>query len=224
MTPASLLSVHVGTIQPLGPKGIPSAFAKHRVEGAVAVGPLGLAGDEQAELSVHGGPDKAVYGYPAAHYAAWRDDYPEHGDLFVAGGVGENLTIAGWTEADLCVGDVHRMGSATLQVCQPRQPCFKFALRFGDKQAAQGDGAQRPRRLVLSRARAGQPEGGRCGHVHRSPASRASLRAADRDRQFPPADARRSESDGGDGRAGAASCARKRATTLAHFASPNSRS
>ena len=132
MTPASLLSVRVGAIQPLGPKGIPSAFAKHRVEGAVAVGPLGLAGDEQAELSVHGGPDKAVYGYPAAHYAAWRDDYPEHGDLFVPGGVGENLTIAGWTEADLCVGDVHRMGTATLQVCQPRQPCFKFALRFDD--------------------------------------------------------------------------------------------
>lgn len=132
MTPASLLSVRIGKIEPLGPKGIPSAFAKQAVAGAVAVGPLGLAGDEQAELSVHGGPDKAVYGYPAAHYAAWRDDYPEHAGLFVAGGVGENLTIAGWTEADLCVGDVHRMGSATLQVCQPRQPCFKFALRFGD--------------------------------------------------------------------------------------------
>lgn len=132
MTPASLLSVRIGKIEPLGPKGIPSAFAKQAVAGAVAVGPLGLAGDEQAELTVHGGPDKAVYGYPAAHYAAWRDDYPEHAGLFVAGGVGENLTIAGWTEADLCVGDVHRMGSATLQVCQPRQPCFKFALRFGD--------------------------------------------------------------------------------------------
>ncbi len=128
----SLLSIQVGTIQPLGPKGIASAFVKHRVDGPVAVGPLGLAGDEQADLSAHGGRDMAVYAYAAAHYDAWRDDFSEHRDRFVAGGVGENLTVSGLSEADLCVGDVHRIGSATLQVCQPRQPCFKFALRFND--------------------------------------------------------------------------------------------
>ena len=133
MNGPSLLSIQVGRIAPLGPDGIPSAFIKHPVEGPIAVGLLGLAGDEQAELSVHGGPEMAVYGYPAAHYAAWIRDYPEHRASFVAGGVGENFTIAGLSEADLCVGDVHRIGSATLQVCQPRQPCFKFALRFGDK-------------------------------------------------------------------------------------------
>ena len=65
--------------------------------------------------------------------SAWIEDYPEYRATFVAGGVGENLTIAGLSEADLCVGDVHRIGSTTLQACQPRQPCFKLALRFDDK-------------------------------------------------------------------------------------------
>lgn len=111
---------------------MPSAFRKQRVEGAVQVGTLGLAGDEQADLRVHGGPEKAVYAYAAAHYAAWTDEYPEHREQFVPGGFGENLTVAGMMERDLCVGDVHRIGSALLQVCQPRQPCFKLALFFAD--------------------------------------------------------------------------------------------
>jgi MOSC domain-containing protein YiiM len=132
MNGASLLSIQVGRIAPLGPEAVPSGFIKTRIDGPVAVGPLGLAGDEQADLSVHGGIDKAVYGYSAANLAAWQREFPEHAALFVAGGVGENLTIHGLTEADLCVGDVHRVGTAKLQVVQPRQPCFKFALRFGD--------------------------------------------------------------------------------------------
>ena len=98
----------------------------------MAVTTLGLAGDEQADLTVHGGPEKAVYAYSAAHYPAWVADFPDHADLFVPGGVGENLTIDNLVEGDLCVGDVHRIGTARLQVCQPRQPCFKFALRFAD--------------------------------------------------------------------------------------------
>ena len=132
MDDASLLSIQVGRIAPLGRDAIPSAFIKYQAEGPVAVGLLGLAGDEQADLTVHGGRDKAVYGYDAAHYPAWREDYPEHCSKFVAGGVGENLTISGMSEASICVGDIHRIGSAKLQVCQPRQPCFKLALRFGD--------------------------------------------------------------------------------------------
>ena len=99
---------------------------------AVNVTPLGIVGDEQADLRVHGGPDKAVYGYASTHYAAWRHDYPQHTDLLVAGGLGENLSIDGMTESELCVGDVHAIGTTRMQVCQPRQPCFKFALRFGD--------------------------------------------------------------------------------------------
>ena len=129
---ARLVSVLAGPVAPLGPAGVPSGFVKHRVEGPVAVGPLGLAGDQQADLSVHGGPEKAVYAYPQAHYARWEAEFPAHAALWVAGGVGENLTVAGPEEADVCLGDVFRVGTALLQVTQPRQPCFKFALRFGD--------------------------------------------------------------------------------------------
>ena len=136
MNAARLYSVQVGRIAPLGPQGVPSAIIKSRIDVPVAVTSLGLAGDEQADLSVHGGPEKAVYGYAAAHYPAWIADHPEHAALFVAGGVGENLTIDGWVERDLCVGDVHRIGTARLQVCQPRQPCSKFVLRFADSKLA----------------------------------------------------------------------------------------
>ncbi|HEV2044072.1 MAG TPA: MOSC domain-containing protein, partial [Sphingomicrobium sp.] len=122
----------IGRIAPLGPDGVPSGFVKSAVDGPIEVTLLGLAGDEQADLTVHGGPEKAVYAYPAAHHRAWAEDFPHHAARFVAGGVGENLTIEGWTEADLCVGDVHSIGTARLQVCQPRQPCSKFSLHFDD--------------------------------------------------------------------------------------------
>jgi MOSC domain-containing protein YiiM len=133
MSEPRVASIHVGKVAPLGPDRVPSGFVKQAVSSAVTVTPVGIVGDEQADLRVHGGPDKAVYGYASAHYAAWRRDYPQHTDLLIAGGLGENLTIDGMTEADLCVGDVHGIGTTRLQVCQPRQPCFKFALRFGDK-------------------------------------------------------------------------------------------
>jgi MOSC domain-containing protein YiiM len=127
-----VISIHVGKVTPLGSEGVPSGFAKHAITGPISVTPLGLRGDEQADLRVHGGPDKAVYGYGASHYAAWRSEYPQHSQLLVPGGLGENLAIENMTEAHLCVGDTHSIGTARLQVCQPRQPCFKFALRFND--------------------------------------------------------------------------------------------
>lgn len=129
---ASLLSVQVGTVAPLGPDRVPSAFVKHGLAGPVAVGPLGLEGDQQADPRVHGGPEKAVYAYAASHYPLWAADHPGLATLFTPGSMGENLTIAGLDETGICVGDVHAIGTALLQVCQPRQPCFKFALRFGD--------------------------------------------------------------------------------------------
>ena len=130
---ARLISVQVGRVARLGPNGVPSAFVKRPVAGPVAIAALGLAGDEQADLRVHGGPEKAVYGYALSSYEEWRDEFPEHGALWVPGGLGENLTIDGIDEQTVHIGDVVRIGAATLQVTQPRQPCFKFALRFGDK-------------------------------------------------------------------------------------------
>ena len=106
-----VISIHVGKVTPLGSEGVPSGFVKHAITGSVNVSPLGLLGDEQADLRVHGGPDKAVYGYASSHYAAWRQEYPQHSNLLVPGGLGENLAIEGMTEVDLCVGDIHSIGT-----------------------------------------------------------------------------------------------------------------
>ena len=134
MSEAKVLSVHTGVIAPLGPNGDLSAFVKPAASGPVKVTTAGIEGDQQADLSVHGGPEKAVYGYSVANHARWRTEYPALAALFVPGGVGENLAIDGMEESDIHVGDVHAIGTALLQVCQPRQPCFKFALRFGNNQ------------------------------------------------------------------------------------------
>lgn len=131
-SPSILASIQVGRIAPLGPDEVPSGFVKHRADHPVAVGLLGLAGDAQADLTVHGGPDKAVYGYAAEHYPRWAMLFPALADRFGAGSMGENLTIDGLDEAALCVGDVHAIGDALLQVCQPRLPCFKLALAFDE--------------------------------------------------------------------------------------------
>jgi MOSC domain-containing protein YiiM len=128
-----IASIHVGKIAPLGSEGVLSGFVKHAVVGPARVTLSGILGDEQADQSVHGGPEKAVYGYATSHYAAWRREYPRHGLLLMPGGFGENLAIDGLSESDLCVGDIHGIGSTRMQVCQPRQPCFKLALRFDDK-------------------------------------------------------------------------------------------
>jgi len=133
MSDAFLLSVQTGRAAPLGPDDVPSAFVKTARQGQVAVTRLGLEGDEQADLAVHGGPEKAVYAYAAAHYPQWASEFPQLAAQFGGGAMGENLTVAGLEESGICVGDVHQAGSALLQVCQPRQPCFKFALRHNNK-------------------------------------------------------------------------------------------
>jgi MOSC domain-containing protein YiiM len=125
-------SVQTGRIAPLGPDGVPSAFVKRPISGPARLERLGLEGDEQADLRVHGGPNKAVYGYSYANYAAWLSAFPQHAALFKPGGLGENLTIDDCDERSVYVGDVVRIGTAVLQVTEPRQPCFKFALRFED--------------------------------------------------------------------------------------------
>jgi MOSC domain-containing protein YiiM len=125
-------SIQVGRIAPLGPDAVPSAFIKKPVSGAVLVDTLGIAGDEQADLRVHGGRDKAVYSYALSNYSVWRSDFPQYAGLFAPGAFGENLTVDGCDEHGVCVGDTLRVGEAVLEVTEPRQPCYKFALRFGD--------------------------------------------------------------------------------------------
>jgi MOSC domain-containing protein YiiM len=133
-----VLSVNVAKARPLraGERTVLSAIGKQPVDGAVAVGAMGLAGDEQADLSVHGGLDKAVYAYPQAHYAFWQTVRSQArqqlwDEALPPGFMGENLTLAGVTEADLWVGDVLRFPHCALAVAGPRQPCFKFNAVMG---------------------------------------------------------------------------------------------
>jgi MOSC domain-containing protein YiiM len=105
-----------------------TGYSKEPVAGPVRLGRTGLVGDGHADLVNHGGPDKAVLGYAAAHYAAWREELNQP-DM-PHGGFGENFTIAGLSEADVCIGDVYTIGEAKVQVSQPRQPCWKTARRW----------------------------------------------------------------------------------------------
>ena len=130
--PIRLAATFAGPVAPLGPGAVPSAFVKHNVTGPVLAHAQGLGDDEQADRAVHGGIDKAIYAYPADTYAAWREDFPGHGALWQPGALGENLALTGCNETSVCIGDVVRLGEATLEVAQPRKPCFKLALRFAD--------------------------------------------------------------------------------------------
>jgi Uncharacterized protein conserved in bacteria len=128
-------AVLVGRVAALG-EVAESGMDKHPVSGPVMAEPLGLAGDQQADLRVHGGPDKAVHVYPAAHYAFWQTqvDSPL---LARPGAFGENLSVSGLVESDVCFGDVWQIGSARFEVSQGRQPCWKLNLRFGVADMAQ---------------------------------------------------------------------------------------
>ncbi|MEP7309081.1 MAG: MOSC domain-containing protein [Acidobacteriota bacterium] len=104
-----------------------TSIFKERVAGTRHVAPLNIDGDQQSDLSVHGGRDKAVYAYPSEHYPLWRRELSEP-DL-AWGGFGENLTTEGVTEHDVSIGDRLRIGTAEFVVTQPRLPCFKLAIR-----------------------------------------------------------------------------------------------
>jgi MOSC domain-containing protein YiiM len=130
----SIVSVQIGRVAPLGSRQVLSAFVKRPIADPVMVERLGLAGDQQADLRVHDGPDKAIYCYPSEHYGKWLAERPSAESLLVPGGFGENLTTRGLDEDEICLGDVQRIGGVTAQVTQPRRPCFKLGLRFADTQ------------------------------------------------------------------------------------------
>ena len=145
MSAATLCVRHVnlGRARPVRVNGrsTTGAIAKQPAPGRVAVGPLGLAGDEQADLSVHGGLGKAVYAYPLEHYAFWQTvraqakvslwDSP-----MAPGSMGENLTLEGLLEDRLWIGDRLKLPSCVLAVSEPRFPCFKFNASMGFAQAS----------------------------------------------------------------------------------------
>jgi MOSC domain-containing protein YiiM len=134
--PAILRSVQVGTPKSYGfdnaadshDQPWTTGFFKSPIDGPVFVGSTNLAGDGQADLKNHGGVDKAVLAYSADHYPGWRTDLdmPE----MPYGAFGENLTISGWNEESVCIGDILRVGPVKFEVSQPRQPCWKLARRW----------------------------------------------------------------------------------------------
>ncbi|MGH9189553.1 MAG: MOSC domain-containing protein [Acidimicrobiales bacterium] len=132
MTSVTLVSVNVLLPELLGMhRGQPveSGIAKRPVtQDSLWLGPTNLEGDGQADLSVHGGPDKAVYAYPSEHLPVWS---AELGQELGPAAFGENLTTAGATEDDVFIGDRWSWGDAVLEVCQPRSPCFKLAMHRG---------------------------------------------------------------------------------------------
>jgi MOSC domain-containing protein YiiM len=126
-----VLSVNVGVPRDVVWRGksVRTGIYKEPVTGRVPLRRLNFAGDRQADLRVHGGPEKAVYAYPSEYYELWSRERPE---LELAPGTfGENLTTEGLLDGDVNVGDRFRVGSAELIVTQPRLPCFKLGIKMG---------------------------------------------------------------------------------------------
>lgn len=131
-----LLCVRTGKIRPLGGVSLKSAINKSRRQGKVQVTDVGLVGDEQ-QYVLHGGVDKALHQYCAAHYDTWNSEIPDRAHLFKIGGFGENLSTVNFTEDNLCIGDKLRIGDEVIvQISEPRQPCYKLNHRFEFKKAS----------------------------------------------------------------------------------------
>jgi MOSC domain-containing protein YiiM len=126
----NIVSVNVGLPQAVPWKGtwVETAIFKKPIPGPVEIKKLNLEGDRQADLTVHGGANKAVYAYPSEHYSEWKNEL----GLFELdpGAFGENLTTAGLQEDETYIGDELQVGSAVLQVVQPRLPCYKLTVKF----------------------------------------------------------------------------------------------
>lgn len=141
--PTVLLSLNTSNAREVEINGrrVMTAIGKRPVQGPVEVRLLGLAGDEQADLSVHGGLSKAVYAYPSEHYPFWQTVRAQAkvslwDEALQPGSLGENLTLAGLLENQVWIGDVLRFPDCELAVSEPRFPCFKFNAAMGFSQAA----------------------------------------------------------------------------------------
>lgn len=157
MTDLAIVQISVGHARPLAPhanctrfrdKEVTSGIVKHPVAAPIIwAGPHGLYGDHQADLRAHGGVTKAIYAYPSAHLTAWQQELGE--EILPGMSFGENLTVTGADEAEVCIGDTFSCGRVQLVVTGPRRPCYKLARHRGDDV---------PRRMV---------ETGRCGWYFR---------------------------------------------------------
>ena len=129
-----VLAILTGKVQPFRAPDEPSGIAKSIVDRPVAIGPMGIVGDEQADLVHHGGVEKAIHHYPADHYRWWSGELGNHPLLARPGAFGENISTLGLVEDEVCIGDRYRLGTALVEVSQGRQPCWKLGHRFDRKQ------------------------------------------------------------------------------------------
>ncbi len=146
-----LLSLNVARPRLATYKGetVSTGIFKEPVEGPVALRTLNLDGDRQSDLTVHGGPNKAVYGYPSEHYVYWRNELP--GQNLPWGMFGENFTTLGLLEPELHIGDRLKIGSAVLVIRQPRVPCYKLAIKFQRDDMFGAVSAKRPQWVLFLR-------------------------------------------------------------------------
>ncbi|GAB1393446.1 MOSC domain-containing protein [Rhodocyclaceae bacterium] len=124
-------TLFMGGIRPLPPDNKPTGIFKAEIVMPAWVGKEGLIGDAQADRRVHGGPNKALHQYPVAHYARLATAFPVAREQLVPGSLGENLSVPGWDESNICIGDTFRLGDAVIQLSQPRSPCWKIDQRYG---------------------------------------------------------------------------------------------
>ena len=136
MTNLPVLSLRVGAVAPLGPKGVLSGIDKSEVSVPLQLSEAGFVGDMQGDTVRHGGPEKAVHHYPFDHYAFWIGEFGEQPILANPGAFGENIATLGLTEGEAAIGDVFRLGSAVIEISQGRQPCWKLNERFAQKDMA----------------------------------------------------------------------------------------
>ena len=129
--PPKIISMCVSVPKPINFEGreLYTGIFKEPVQGRVALRTLNLDGDEQADLTVHGGIDKALYAYASEHYSYWREQLPDY--RLVWGAFGENLTTERLLEETVCIGDEFRVGTAVIRATQPRLPCYKLAIKMG---------------------------------------------------------------------------------------------
>lgn len=142
MEKIEIKSVLAGEVKPFGQRQAPSGIDKYAVEGRAEFNQFGLVDDAQGDLKAHGGLEKAIHHYPLDHYSYWKEVLAKSGgdysgpSLERSGAFGENLSSIGWTEADVCLGDIFQLGSGVVQISQGRQPCWKLNERFGEKTMA----------------------------------------------------------------------------------------
>jgi MOSC domain-containing protein YiiM len=155
-----IISLNVGLPRLIlrGEEPVSTGIFKAPVAGPVMMRTLNLDGDRQADLSVHGGPEKAVYLYPAEHYEFWKSELPDMNLPF--GMFGENFTTVGLLESETNIGDKFRVGSAEVMVTQPRMPCYKLGLRFGRTDIIRRFLASQRSGFYLSVSKEGEVEAG----------------------------------------------------------------